>query len=126
MVNFANPILCLTMPPKKHRSDDTELRSEVVAAWLQFEIDSVTKAVELRLKHAKEIAAEFAAGKISSKEVDEKIYDHETLWGEALPGAHPYGMSDDQILSAIENVRVEQGVRSRRIKDVKGTGPRSR
>jgi hypothetical protein len=74
--------------------------------WLLQELQDSTKAHELRVTSATEIATAYALGELTPEQAHERFVRHSVRWGEALPGTHAFKFSsDDQLLAAIDRVR---------------------
>lgn len=74
--------------------------------WALGEIADSAKAHELRAKSATEIATEYAMGKLTPEEAQERFYLHEHRFGEAIPGTHAFqGATDEQLLASIDKAR---------------------
>jgi hypothetical protein len=92
--------------PEEHESAGTMSLTEM-KGWLNQEIRDSEKAHELRIKDAKNLVDDYEAGRITAKEVNDRLYQYDKRWGEALPGtiASP-GKSDEQILAEVDGAHV--------------------
>jgi hypothetical protein len=69
---------------------------------LREDVLAVSKAAELRIREMTIIATEYASGKITPHEANERFYDYAFRWGDAIEGVRSVeGMSDDDILKAM-------------------------
>lgn len=91
-------------------NDELEFPSaEEMAGWLQREIKDSTKASELRIKDAASFVTEYASGKITSEEAEQKMYQYSKRWGDALPGIAGSGnLSDEEIIKHIDETRLRR------------------
>lgn len=89
------------------RTEEQEnLSPQDVREWFHQEVADLSKALELRLKESSELVTAYTSGKISPEEAGKRFLRYNRRWGEALPGTHAgKGVSDDQILKAIDEVR---------------------
>lgn len=82
------------------------LSPQEMQGWLRDEIRDSAKAHELRAKEATEFVTAYASGKISAEEAEERLYQYDKRWGEALYGATASpGVSDEAIVRAIDKAR---------------------
>jgi hypothetical protein len=99
----------LTVMPPNSSSQSDFLTPDEVQKWLQQELADLAKAAELRTKEATDLAKAYAAGKISPQEAEERLWNYDQRWGEALSGTHvSKGATDEQILAAIDEARNPQ------------------
>jgi len=91
--------------PSKNR-DEEVLTAKDLQNWLRQEVADSAKALELRLREATALVADYSQGKISPEDAAQKTYAFSRRWGDALPGtsAAP-GRSDAEILEAIDKAR---------------------
>jgi hypothetical protein len=77
-----------------------------IQKWALQEITDSAKAHELRAKSATEIATAYALGELNPEQAQERLFQHDHRWGEALPGTHAFPAStDENILASIDKVR---------------------
>lgn len=93
------------------RSDPPEpdlLTPDETLDWLRDEVIAVSKAAEMRIREATVIAMDYAKGKISPEEADTRSFEYSRKWGDAVYGVPSVeGMTDAQILRAMDDVRKE-------------------
>jgi len=77
--------------------------------WLLQEIRDCAKALDLRVKEAADLVAEYAAGRLSPEQAADRLFTYQERWGDALFGATA-GMhtTDEQILASIDSARAQQ------------------
>jgi hypothetical protein len=111
------------------------LSPKEVQSWALQEQRDSAKAHELRVKSATEIATAYAKGELTPEQAQERMFEHDHRWGEALPGTHAFPAStDEHILASIDKVRgkyvsardLESGFRERFGKKEERGGPPSR
>src|SRR6185312_1311858 len=89
-----------------------------MSVWLQQEISDIQRAAELRIKEATAFVTAYAIGEISPKEAEERSYRYSRRWGDVIPGVgNTGGMSDEQILSTLDETRIKQRHVSSRIRE---------
>lgn len=97
------------MSPRRKTSRYGGLTRDDLAAWAEQEELHARKALELRIKGAKQIEEDFAKKRITSEDAAELMYQHEKRWGEALPGIFVIGeKTDEEILAKIDERRRRQ------------------
>jgi len=85
------------------------LSREEMQNWLRQELADLDRAVDLRTKEARDLVTTYAAGKISSREAQERFFKYNKRWPEALPGTHTVqGATDADILAEIDEARHPQ------------------
>lgn len=83
-----------------------ELSPREMRTWLATEITHATKALQLRLKEATDIANAYCNGEITVDEAIQRQATYQNRWHESLPGLLSIeSLSDFQIVSAIDEVR---------------------
>jgi hypothetical protein len=95
-----------------HMNDSSQSDSEntlspkEIAQWARQEIAHSTKAYELRVKEATDLATKYEAGEISPEEAKKRFLAYENRWREALYGvASAENLTDEQILAKIDETR---------------------
>src|SRR5580704_9614515 len=74
--------------------------------WALQELRDSTKAHELRVQSATQIATAYALGELTPDQAHERMFQHDHRWGEAIPGTHAFPAStDEQLLASIDGVR---------------------
>jgi hypothetical protein len=103
-------------------SDDIKSREDL-QQWLIDEVRDSTKALDLRLREATQLVADYSAGKISPEEATERFHRFDQRWGEALVGATASaGVSDEAILQRIDDARLRASrVQGRLDRNVRGS-----
>ena len=92
--------------------------------WLEREIADIHKAAELRIKDATRFVNDYARGEITADEAAERNYAYSQRWGDVLPGVMRTGsMTDEEILKALDETRVKQGLITKRVAGGKKGGP---
>jgi hypothetical protein len=96
----------------KDTQDETNFPSAVgMQRWLEREITDIQKAAELRIKEATRFVGAYARGELSAEQAADRTYEYDSRWGDALPGGfRSQGLTDEEILTTIDNVRVKQGM----------------
>jgi hypothetical protein len=89
------------------KPDESEhLSVEDMRRWHEAETLRINKGSELRLKEVGALVDAYSRGEISGKEAETRMWKYDQRWGEALPGVlSPKGLSDEQILAAIDETR---------------------
>jgi hypothetical protein len=64
-----------------HSSDDTFLSLEEMRYWLEIEIKSAQLAAERRIREATGLVQDYAAGKLSGDDANQRLLEHESRWG---------------------------------------------
>jgi hypothetical protein len=92
-----------TMADSEAGEPSDRISSRDISIWLSQEIADLSKAVELRIKEATSLAIDYASGTISQEKAEERIWQYQHRWGEALHGVHATrSTDDDKILAAID------------------------
>jgi hypothetical protein len=88
-------------------ANDEPLSSDDARQWLGREIAHVMKEAELRVKDATDFVTAYATGKISEREVSERMDQYDRRWGEAtlLAAMANEGMADNEILRRLDAER---------------------
>ena len=86
--------------------------------WLLEQTRDSAKAHELRIKEAAEFVNQYAAGKLTTEQMEQRLLQYDLRWGEPLPGtsAAP-GISDVEILERMDSSRREHNARRRGTRD---------
>jgi hypothetical protein len=94
----------------KQGEDDWSFPSpKGMQGWLQREIVDIKRAADLRIKDAMEFVNAYARGEISSPEAEERSYAYSQRWGDVIPGVmRTQGMTDEEIVKALDETRVKQ------------------
>lgn len=84
--------------------------------WLEREVADIQRASELRIKDAKNFVDAYARGEISSDEAAQRSSEYADRWGDAIPGVmSSRGLSDEEILTRLNEARAKQGVLGKHI-----------
>jgi hypothetical protein len=82
---------------------DDDLTSDDLIVWLKQEVFTITKAAQLRIQDASDFVTAFLAGKLTLNEVNQRLSQYETRWGEPIPGGTAHeGMSDEEIIARLD------------------------
>lgn len=85
---------------------DSYLTPNEMRRWAEQELKDVAKAVELRSREIHSLVEDYAAGRISPEQADERKDRYAHRWGEALCGCSAAeSMTDEQILAKIDSTR---------------------
>jgi hypothetical protein len=97
------------MSAATNKGPQDALTPEEFRGWLSQEIRDSSKAHELRVKEATEFVTAYTSGDISPEEAMKRLRNYDQRWGEALYGAMATPeVSDEQIISAIDQARAKQ------------------
>jgi hypothetical protein len=106
---FPAATLPLTINEWRGSVSDAEsdyLSPKEMRQWAEQELKDVARAAELRTREIHSLAEDYAAGRISPQQADERKDRYEHRWGEALRGCiTTEGMTDEQILAKIDSTR---------------------
>jgi hypothetical protein len=85
-------------------NEDTIAQSDFLSPkemqnWLLQEIRDSAKAHELRVNDATELATAYALGELTPEQAHERFIQHNTRWGEAIPGTYSGPRISDQAIS---------------------------
>jgi hypothetical protein len=103
------------------------LRADDLRVWLRDETRRVLKAAELQLRDATEFVTDYALGRITSEEVDDRMSRYGARWGESrLVAAMPHeNTPDEEILRRLDEEH-EHGLKKWQERTLPGsTTPRS-
>lgn len=74
--------------------------------WASRQVSDSERMHALRAKSATEIARAYANGELTPEQANDRMFQHEERFGEAIPGTHAFpGTTDEQLLASIDKVR---------------------
>ena len=124
----SRPYLSMTDMLSEDTSTDSGFPSpQDMQGWLEREIADIHKAAELRITEATRFVNAYARGVLSADDTAQRSYEYEHRWGEALPGGfRSQGMTDDEIVAAVDKTRDKQGLLDKHVVERRkkgGTNP---
>jgi hypothetical protein len=107
--------------------DDDKLTHEDMVEWLQREIRDLSKQTELRVKDATDFVTAYAMGKVTEKEMRERLSVYHHRWGDSpIPGVTTQeGMTDEEIMKRLDAAlpKTVREIIKRHLAKPEGPGP---
>lgn len=74
-----------------------------MVSWLKQELRDLSRATQLRTQDAVDFVTAFATGRISEKEVTERLSVYGSRWGDAIPGLMTTeNMTNEEIIRRLD------------------------
>jgi hypothetical protein len=93
---------------------------------LRREVIAISRAAEMRTRELTVLATDYARGRISPEEANERFFIYSDKWGDAMYGISSFeGRTDAQILEEMADVRKTASwiKREERLRNEKNKGP---